>query len=54
MKKKYYDYKPLTADEKASLSEEEIELWEDKAKSGLLQSDSTLQSIANAMRTAIL
>ncbi len=51
--KKYYDYKPLTADEKASLSEEEIELWEDKAKSGLLQSDSTLQSIANAMRTAI-
>ncbi|SCY86397.1 flagellar filament capping protein FliD [Alkaliphilus peptidifermentans] len=47
--KHYRDYAPLTQEEKDSMSDKEIELWEEKARSGLLRNDEvinrTLQSI---------
>lgn len=49
--KKYRDYQPLTAEQKESMSEKEIELWEEKAKSGTLRNDSALSSALNKMRT---
>lgn len=51
--KKDYDYKPLTEDEKEAMTEDEIELWEERTKSGLLGSSSELQNIATRMRTLI-
>jgi len=51
--KKYYDYKPLSDEEKESMTEDDIELWEEKAKSGLVGSSNELQSITSRMRTLI-
>lgn len=50
---RYYDYKPLSDDEKEAMTDDEIELWEEKAKSGILGSSNELQNIANEMRTLI-
>ncbi len=49
-----YDYLPLTDTQKEGMSDDEIKLWEDKAKSGLLANDSLLRSIAAGMRNALL
>ncbi len=51
--KKNYDYEPLTTEEKEALSEEEIERWEDKAKSGLLRNDSVLSKMLTDMRISL-
>ncbi|KXG76353.1 flagellar filament capping protein FliD [Thermotalea metallivorans] len=51
--KRYRDYMPLTDDQKKEMSEKEIELWEKKAKSGLLRSDPILQKITTDMRKAL-
>jgi flagellar hook-associated protein 2 len=48
--KKYLDYKPLTDDERESMEESDIELWEEKAKSGLLRSDALLNKLTTTMR----
>jgi flagellar hook-associated protein 2 len=48
------DYPPLTEDEKAEMSEDEIASWEDKAKVGLLSGDTTLRSFLSNMRNAII
>lgn len=47
------DYAPLTSSQKAEMSENEIELWEKKAKEGLLFMDSDLRSMADALRFVI-
>lgn len=44
-------YEPLTEDEKYSMSEKEIEKWEEKIKDSLLRKDSTLNSVASAFKT---
>ncbi|MGX1262855.1 flagellar hook-associated protein 2 [Rossellomorea marisflavi] len=49
--KKFRDYQPLTAEQKKDMSEDEIKLWEDKARSGTLRNDSVLSSGMNKMRT---
>ncbi len=49
----YRDYAPLTADQKKEMSEREIELWEEKAKEGLLHRDSTLQTFLQQMRSIL-
>lgn len=51
--KRYYSYKPLTDLEKEDMSEDQIKLWETKAKSGLLRSDTLLQGIQTKMRRAL-
>ncbi|WP_036689398.1 flagellar hook-associated protein 2 [Paucisalibacillus globulus] len=40
--KRYRDYKPLTESQKKEMEDREIELWEEKAKSGILRGDSIL------------
>ena len=49
----YRDYQPLTDDQRSEMSEKEIELWEGKAKSGLLRGDSILSGLVNKMRSAM-
>lgn len=51
--KKDRDYLPLTEAQKEKMSEDDIEKWEERAKSGLLRSDSILQDIVYSMRTAL-
>lgn len=48
------DYPPLTDDEKADMTEDEITSWETKAKVGLLADDSTLKSFLSSLRTAVI
>lgn len=48
------DYQPLTDEQKEALSEEDIEKWEKKAKTGLLRNDSILQDIQSSMRMALI
>lgn len=47
------DYLPLTDEQKADMSEKEVENWEAKAKIGLLQNDSILKGIASKMQSMI-
>jgi flagellar hook-associated protein 2 len=47
---KYRDFPPLTNEQRKDLSEKEAELWDEKAKSGMLRGDSILTSGINLMR----
>ncbi|OXS55892.1 hypothetical protein B1A99_21950 [Cohnella sp. CIP 111063] len=49
---RYRTYVPLTSEQKKEMSESEIELWESKAKSGLLRGDSTFTALVNSFRLA--
>ncbi len=44
-------YEPLTDDEKYSMSEKEIEKWEEKIKESLLRKDSTLNKVSSAFKS---
>jgi len=46
-------YEPLTDDEKSEMSDDEIEKWETKIKDSLLKGDSTLNSVAQAMKSVM-
>ena len=48
----YRDYPPLTNEQMNEMSEREIELWEEKAMSGLLKRDPILSSALTQMRQA--
>lgn len=48
--KRCRDYAPLTDEQKDEMTEKEIELWEEKARSGLLRGDSLLSSVYNRIR----
>jgi len=48
------DYEPLTDDEKAEMSETEIEKWEQKIKDSLLRRDTQLSGVISAMTTSML
>lgn len=52
--KREYDYEPLTDAQKEAMTEKDIELWEEKAKSGLLSGDSLLRSIVAGLRNAVI
>lgn len=45
-------YEPLTDDEKNSMTEKEIEKWEQKIKDSILRRDDTLQTVSDAMKNA--
>ncbi|WHZ05396.1 flagellar filament capping protein FliD [Neobacillus sp. YX16] len=51
--KKYRDYPPLLDEQKKDLKENEIKLWEEKAKSGLLTNDATIQTFLTEMRNSL-
>lgn len=46
-------YEPLTDEEKAVLSDKQIEDWEGKVKDSLLRKDSSLYNVMNAMKSAM-
>lgn len=47
-------YDPLLSEEKAELSDSEIEEWEKKIKGSLLRRDQTLDSVSSAMKNVFL
>ena len=49
---RFRDYRPLTDDQRSEMSEQQIEQWEKRARSGLLQNNRMLESAVNALRTA--
>lgn len=44
-------YEPLTDEEKEAMNEKDIEKWEEKIKKSLLRKDSTLSTVASAMKS---
>lgn len=51
--KSYRDYQPLTKEEKEAMTEKEIELWEERAKSGLLKNDPSITRMLQSMRSGL-
>lgn len=51
--KRERDYLPLTDEQREGMSEDQIKKWEEKARSGLLNGDSTLRNIQQRMRQAM-
>ena len=49
----FRSYRPLTADEKKAMDKDDIKLWEEKAKSGLLRSDDIISRTMQNTRRAI-
>ena len=47
-------YEPLTDEEKEAMSEKEVEKWEEKIKDSILRKDSTLSSVASAMKNVMM
>lgn len=47
-------YDPLSDDEREAMTDDQIEKWETKIKDSLLRRDSTLGSLTNAMKNALL
>jgi len=54
MEKRYPDFQPLSDEQKKELTETEIELWEEKARSGLLRNDPILKSAMQDLRRAFM
>ncbi|MCK8489047.1 flagellar filament capping protein FliD [Paenibacillus sp. MBLB2552] len=50
---RYRKYAPLTEDQKKEMKEDEIKLWQDKAKSGLLRNDEIIERALSEMRSAV-
>ena len=50
---KYRDFQPLSDEQKKDMKEKEIELWEEKAKSGTLRNDPTIANMLTSLRQAI-
>jgi len=49
----YRKYLPLTDEQKKEMSEREIELWEEKAKQGLVRNDPYISSFLSQIRTIL-
>lgn len=47
-------YEPLTDDEKAQMSDKEVENWEKKIKTGLLRRDDTLDSLMSTLTNGMM
>ncbi|WOV85037.1 flagellar hook-associated protein 2 [Sporosarcina jeotgali] len=50
---KFRNFQPLSTEQKADMKEKEIELWEEKAKSGTLRNDPEISSLLNELRTML-
>jgi flagellar hook-associated protein 2 len=53
-KDRYKKYAPLTTEQKAGMSDDEVKLWTTKAKSGMLRNDPILQDTLSEMRNAMI
>lgn len=49
----YSDYKPLSTTQEAEMTETQINKWNEKAKSGLLNNSSMIRELVSSMREAI-
>lgn len=49
---RFRKFLPLSAEEKKEMKEDEIKLWEEKAKSGMLRRESSLSTMVSDMRLA--
>ncbi|WP_303966229.1 flagellar hook-associated protein 2 [Sporosarcina ureae] len=49
--KEFKSFHPLSAEEKSDMKEKEIELWEEKAKSGTMKGDPAISSMLNNLRS---
>lgn len=47
-------YEPLTSEQKEAMTDEDVKLWEDKIKGSLLRNDSSLGSLIQGMRSAMM
>ena len=54
LEKRYPDFQPLTDDQKKAMSEKEIELWEEKSRSGLMRNDPILKDAVLQLRRAFM
>lgn len=54
LEKQHRDFPPLTAEQRETMSEKDIELWEEKAMSGLLRNDPVLERLLYSMRSALI
>ncbi|GHU49734.1 hypothetical protein FACS1894127_3650 [Clostridia bacterium] len=52
--KVYSDYEPLTDEQRGAMTESQVKLWEEKAKSGILANDNLLNNIASKLQNALL
>lgn len=50
--KRHRTFKPLTQEQKNEMKEKEVELWEEKAHSGLLRNDAILSQMVSDLRIA--
>jgi len=50
---KYSSYTPLTDEQKAEMTDKQIEKWEELARSGMLRNDSILQNLVYKLRSDI-
>ncbi|MCF6410155.1 flagellar hook-associated protein 2 [Pseudalkalibacillus salsuginis] len=50
---RYRSYLPLTKEQREDMGDREVELWEEKAKSGMLRGDTILSGGLNAMRSGL-
>ncbi|WP_322906511.1 flagellar filament capping protein FliD [Paenibacillus sp. SGZ-1009] len=51
---RYAKFPPLTEDQKKTMTDDQIKLWETKAKSGMLKDDGILEQTISSMRTAMV
>lgn len=51
--KQYRDYKPLTDEQRTEMKENDMKLWDEKAKSGLLRNDEVLSTILDKTRSGL-
>lgn len=54
LEKRYPDFQPLTDDQKKAMTEKEIELWEEKSRSGLMRNDPILREAVLDLRRAFM
>ncbi|MCM3611977.1 flagellar filament capping protein FliD [Planococcus sp. MERTA32b] len=54
IEKRYPDFQPLSDEERNAMSETEVEMWEEKSKSGLLRNDPLLRGALQDLRRAFM
>lgn len=53
IEKRYPDFQPLSDEERNAMSEKEIEMWEEKSRSGLLRNDPLLRGALQDIRRSL-
>lgn len=54
LEKRYPDFQPLTDEQRKAMTENEVELWEEKSRSGLMRNDPILRDAVLQLRKAFM